>query len=177
LYTVHASPTSGYLIETDARFTNERTWLSSDYMQKRLSPNGEEILKRLGDGFYEQQLIRDQVANLTGQRYLSGFDDDNAQYKALMDAGIAFAKAHNLTAGVALSPEQMALLTSDMVWMVAETVQLADGSSQQVLVPQVYVRVKEGDVDGSGSLIAGNRVALQTGELNNSGTLLGRDIT
>ncbi|WP_276643595.1 hemagglutinin repeat-containing protein [Siccibacter turicensis] len=177
LYTVHASPTSGYLIETDARFTNERTWLSSDYMQKALSPNGDVILKRLGDGFYEQQLIRDQVANLTGKRYLSGFDDDNAQYKALMDAGIAFAKAHNLTAGVALSPEQMALLTSDMLWMVAETVQLADGSSQQVLVPQVYVRVKEGDVDGSGSLIAGNRVALQTGELNNSGTLLGRDIT
>ena len=177
LYTVHASPTSNYLIETDARFTNERTWLSSDYMQKALSPNGDVTLKRLGDGFYEQQLIRDQVANLTGQRYLSGFDDDNAQYKALMDAGIAFAKAHNLTAGVALSPEQMALLTSDMVWMVTETVQLADGTSQQVLVPQVYVRVKDGDVDGSGSLLAGNRVALQTGELNNSGTLLGRDLT
>ncbi|MEJ5076495.1 hemagglutinin repeat-containing protein [Erwinia sp. MYb535] len=178
LYTVHASTTSHYLVETDPRFTQERTWLGSDYMQNALSPNGDTILKRLGDGFYEQQLIRNQVTSLTGQRYLSGFDDDNAQYKALMDAGVAFTREHNLTTGVALSAEQMALLTSDMVWMVEQTVQLPDGSSQRVLVPQVYVRVKEGDVDGNGSLMAGNRVALQTADdLNNSGTLAGREIT
>ena len=178
LYTVHASTTSHYLVETDPRFTQERTWLGSDYMQNALSPNGDTILKRLGDGFYEQQLIRNQVTSLTGQRYLSGFDDDNAQYKALMDAGVAFTREHNLTTGVALSAEQMALLTSDMVWMVEQTVQLPDGSSQRVLVPQVYVRVKEGDVDGNGSLMAGNRVALQAADdLNNSGTLAGREIT
>ena len=178
LYTVHASSTSHYLVETDPRFTNERTWLSSDYMQNALPPNGDTVLKRLGDGFYEQQLIRNQVTNLTGQRYLNGFDDDNAQYKALMDAGIAFAREHNLTTGVSLSAEQMALLTSDMVWMVEQTVQLPDGSSQRVLVPQVYVRVKEGDVDGNGSLLAGNHVALQTaGDLNNSGSIAGRDTT
>lgn len=178
LYTVHASSTSHYLVETDPRFTNERTWLSSDYMQNALPPNGDTVLKRLGDGFYEQQLIRNQVTNLTGQRYLNGFDDDNAQYKALMDAGIAFAREHNLTTGVSLSAEQMALLTSDMVWMVEQTVQLPDGSSQRVLVPQVYVRVKEGDVDGNGSLLAGNHVALQTaGDLNNSGSIAGREIT
>lgn len=115
LYTVHASSTSHYLVETDPRFTSERTWTGSDYMQNALSPNGDRVLKRLGDGFYEQQLIRNQITSLTGQRYLSGFDDDNARYKSLMDAGIAFAREHNFTPGVALSAEQMALLTSDMV--------------------------------------------------------------
>ena len=108
LYTVHASATSHYLVETDPRFTNERTWLGSDYMQNALTSNGDTVLKRLGDGFYEQQLIRNQVTNLTGQRYLNGFDDDNAQYKALMDAGIAFAREHSLTTGVALSVRTVA---------------------------------------------------------------------
>ncbi len=178
LYTVNASPDSDYLVETDPRFTNEREWMSSDYMQKALSSDGDTVLKRLGDGFYEQQLVRDQITHLTGQRYLGDFDDDNTQYKALMDAGIAFAREHNLAAGVALSSEQMALLTSDMVWMVEQTVQLPDGSSERVLVPQVYVRVKQGDVDGNGSLLGGRLVSLQTADtLNNSGTIAGRDVT
>lgn len=62
-----------------------------------------------------------------------------------MDAGVAFAKQYNLTVGVALTPAQMALLTSDMVWLVAREVTLADGSVRHVLVPQVYARVKAGD--------------------------------
>lgn len=61
--------------------------------------------------------------------------------------------------------------------MVEQAVQLPDGSSQRVLVPQVYVRVKAGDLDGNGSLLAGNRVALQTaGDLSNSDTIAGREI-
>ncbi len=43
-------------------------------------------------------------------------------------------------------------LTSDMVWLVQQTVTLPDGSQQAVLVPQVYVRVRPGDLDGSGAL-------------------------
>ncbi|WP_146039381.1 MULTISPECIES: hypothetical protein [unclassified Variovorax] len=34
------------------------------------------VQKRLGDGFYEQRLIREQVAQLTGYRLLDGFDSD-----------------------------------------------------------------------------------------------------
>ncbi|WP_157730975.1 hypothetical protein [Variovorax sp. HW608] len=54
-----------------------------------------------------------------------------------MDAGATFAKEYHLTPGIALTPEQMAQLTSDIVWMVSQTVTLPDGSTQQVLVPQV----------------------------------------
>jgi large exoprotein involved in heme utilization and adhesion len=35
-------------------------------------------LKRLGDGYYEQRLIREQVIALTGQRYLDGYTSDEA---------------------------------------------------------------------------------------------------
>ena len=38
--------------------------------------------------------------------------------------------------------------------------------------PQLYVRVKPGDLDGSGSLISGDSINMNlTGDLNNSGTI------
>ncbi|EPE0841033.1 hemagglutinin repeat-containing protein, partial [Escherichia coli] len=164
-----------YLVEMDPRFTNQKTWLGSDYMQKAFSQNGDNMLKRLGDGFYEQRLIREQVVALTGQRYLDGYSNDEEQFKALMDAGIAFGKQYNLTPGVALTAEQMALLTGDIVWLVNTTVTLPDGSTQTVQVPQVYARVKPGDVNSAGALIAGRDMVMKLdGDLFNSGKLAGK---
>jgi filamentous hemagglutinin len=95
-----------------------------------------------------------------------------------MDAGIAFGKQYNLTLGVALTPAQMALLTSDMVWLVKQDVTLPNGSVQSVLVPQVYARVKKGDLDGSGALLSGNNLVLNSqNDLTNSGKILGREVT
>ena len=42
--------------------------------------------KRLGDGLYEQKLIREQIAELTGRRFLDEYDgeqyaNDEQQYK------------------------------------------------------------------------------------------------
>ncbi|EON5698826.1 hemagglutinin repeat-containing protein [Escherichia coli] len=164
-----------YLVETDPRFTNQKTWLGSDYMQKAFSQNGDNMLKRLGDGFYEQRLIREQVVALTGQRYLDGYSNDEEQFKALMDAGIAFGKQYNLKPGVALTAEQMALLTGDIVWLVNTTVTLPDGSTQTVQVPQVYARVKPGDVNSAGALIAGRDMVMKLdGDLFNSGKQAGK---
>ncbi|EKL5706647.1 hemagglutinin repeat-containing protein, partial [Escherichia coli] len=127
------------------------------------------------DGFYEQRLIREQVVALTGQRYLDGYSNDEEQFKALMDAGIAFGKQYNLTPGVALTAEQMALLTGDIVWLVNTTVTLPDGSTQTVQVPQVYARVKPGDVNSAGALIAGRDMVMKLdGDLFNSGKLAGK---
>lgn len=47
----------------------------------------------------------------------------------LMNNGVTFGKAYNLVPGVALTAEQMSLLTGDIVWMVTQTVRLADGST------------------------------------------------
>ena len=176
LFRTLANPSSHYLIETDPRFANYRNWLSSDYLLNNLGLDPNTTLKRLGDGFYEERLIREQVAQLTGFRYLDGFTSDDAQYTALMNAGAAFAQQYGLRVGVALTAAQMAQLTSDIVWLVEQTVTLPDGSTQRVLVPQVYVRVKPGDIDGSGAVLSGGSVDMRfTGDLTNSGgTIAGR---
>ena len=165
-----------YLIETDPRFANYRNWLSSDYLLSNLGLDPSNTLKRLGDGFYEQQLIREQVAQLTGYRYVAGYSNDLDEYTALMNSGLTFAKEYGLQVGVALTAAQMAQLTSDIVWLVQQTVTLPDGTTQQVLVPQVYVRVQPGDIDGSGALLSANAVNItgKGNDLLNTGTIAGR---
>ncbi|EGM0865561.1 hemagglutinin repeat-containing protein [Salmonella enterica] len=178
LFTLHQSIDSHYLVETDPRFTRQKQWLGSDYMQNALLSDPVRIHKRLGDGYYEQGLIRDQVTQLTGSRYLAGYGSDEEQYKGLMNNGIAFGKQYGLELGVALTPAQMALLTTDMVWLVNQTVTLPDGSTQTVQVPQVYAKVKDGDLTGDGALLGGKRVVFNTrGDITNSGTIRGREVT
>lgn len=177
LFSTHPNPTSSHLIETDPRFTGYRNWISSDYLLNALSIDPAAIQKRLGDGFYEQRLIREQVAQLTGRRFLEGYANDEVQYQALMANALTYAKMHNLHPGVSLSAEQMAALTSDVVWLVEKDITLANGQTTKALVPQLYVRVQEGDLNGSGALIAGNSVELNlNGDLNNSGTIAGRSV-
>jgi filamentous hemagglutinin len=76
LFGLAPSSTAHYLIETDPAFANYRTWLSSDYWLNALSLDPALTQKRLGDGFYEQKLIREQVAQLTGRRFLDGYAND-----------------------------------------------------------------------------------------------------
>lgn len=164
-----------YLVETDPRFVDYRKWLGSDYMLRELGINQENIQKRLGDGFYEQRLLREQIAKLTGHRFLDGYRNDEEQFKALMNNGLTAAKSFNLTPGIALSDDQVARLTSDIVWLVEQTVSLPDGNSQKVWVPQVYLRVRPGDVNGGGALLGGNVTELNIAKtLSNSGTIAGR---
>ncbi|WP_241609758.1 hypothetical protein, partial [Rosenbergiella australiborealis] len=107
-----------------------------------------------------------------------GYDNDEQQYRALLEAGVAFAKRFQLSPGIALTAEQMALMTRDMVWLVQQEVTLQDGSRQQVLVPQVYAQVRAGDVTRQGGLLSARQAQLQlTGDFVNSGTLIGRELT
>lgn len=172
----HLSPSAGnYLVETDPRFADYRQWLSSDYMLQQLGYDPAAMQKRLGDGFYEQKLVREQIGQLTGRRFLDGYASDEAQYQALLSNGATFAREWNLRPGVALSAEQMAQLTTDIVWLVERSVTMPDGSVTTALVPQVYVRAKPGDLKGDGTLIAGNVVDLELkSDLVNSGTIAGR---
>ncbi|HHK5578665.1 TPA: hemagglutinin repeat-containing protein [Neisseria cinerea] len=175
LYTVRPDR-PGYLVETDPAYADYRTWLGSDYMLKALQTDPNRTHKRLGDGYYEQRLINEQIARLTGYRRLDGYPNDEAQFQALMDAGISFARAQQLIPGIALSPEQVARLTSDIVWLESQTVTLADGSSQSVLVPKVYVLARPGDLNSAGGLISADALQLKAGRIDNRGTLAGRRI-
>lgn len=63
-------------------------------------------------------MVQDQIANLTGYRFLEGYGSDEEQYKALMNNGITYAKQYGLRPGITLTPAQIAQLTSDIVWLV-----------------------------------------------------------
>ena len=174
LYGINPDSSADYLIETDPAFANYKNWLTSDYMLDRLQFDANITQKRLGDGYYEQQYIRDQIMMLTGRYYLANYSDQDAQYKGLMDAGITAAQTLNLRPGIALSAAQVATLTTDIVWMEQQNITLADGSRQAVLVPKIYTRQAVGQIDGTGNLIAANHIDMQlTGDLNNQGNIVG----
>nr|WP_231740083.1 DUF637 domain-containing protein [Pseudomonas composti] len=167
LFSLNNNPGHRYLIETNPAFANLGNFLNSDYMLGLLGFDPDEMQRRLGDGFYEQRLVREAVRARTGQRYLAGLDSDEAQFKYLMDNALASKEALNLSLGIALSAEQVAALTHDIVWMEEREVQ-----GQKVLVPVLYLAQAEGRLAPGGALIQGRDVALISGgNLINSGTL------
>ncbi|KRC12003.1 hypothetical protein ASE11_00530 [Hydrogenophaga sp. Root209] len=177
LSTLNPDPTSGPVFETDPRFIDERQWLSSDHLLRTLALDPATTQKRLGDGFIEQRLIREQVGALTGQRFLGDFTDDEQQYLALMTAGATFAQAHQLRPGITLSAQQVAALTSDIVWLETQTITLPDGSTTQTLVPRVYLLPRAGDLSADGALMAGRDVQLNlSGNALNTGSIAGREL-
>ncbi|MFY2006014.1 hemagglutinin repeat-containing protein [Achromobacter xylosoxidans] len=172
LYRVVASPDAPALVVTDRQFTGSRSAVSSDMLLRRLNQDPGLTLKRLGDGFYEQRQVAEQIMLATGSRFVGDYADNESQYKALLAAGADFAGRFDLTLGTALTEDQMRRLTGDIVWLVETTVTLPDGSRQKVLAPQVYLAVKPGDLRGDGTLIAGRDTRIDVaGDLTNSGTL------
>ena len=94
-----------------------------------------------------------------------------------MDAGIAYAKEYNLKPGIALTKEQMAALTSDMVWLESTTVTV-NGKTYDVLYPHVYFKAgSEKKIAADGSLISANQLVMEAkNQLDNSGALMGNSI-
>jgi len=166
-----------FLIETDPRFTNLREFLSSAFVLDQLLFDPSLSQKRLGDGFYEQQLVREQIAQLTGRRFLGGYVDEETQYRDLLNAGITAVQDFNLQPGIALTATQMAQLTSDVVLLIEQQVTLPNGNIAKVLVPQLYARPQQGDLTGNGGLLAAVTINLNlSGSLKNSATIAGRQL-
>ncbi|KPY45910.1 filamentous hemagglutinin [Pseudomonas savastanoi pv. retacarpa] len=168
LFIRNPDPTSSYLIETNPNLTNLSKFLGSDYILSRLNISPDNNWRRLGDGLYEQRLIRDAVLAQTGQRFLAdGLTSDYDQYRYLMDNALASKSALNLSLGVALNAEQVSALTHDIVWMENRIV---DG--QKVLVPVLYLAQADSRNLRGNSLIQGRDLNLISGgDLINVGTL------
>ena len=177
LYRVHPESTAKYLVETDPAFTDRKKFLSSDYMYNRLKWDPDKIPKRIGDGFYEQQLLADQILKQTGKRHLDSYTDDETAFRALMDAGITYAKEMNLSPGIKLSKEQIAALTSDMVWLEEREVYV-NGKKERAVYPVLYTKNTNGlRLTAGGSLISAKNIAIETKDaLKNAGTLYGENI-
>ncbi|MGN7983744.1 hemagglutinin repeat-containing protein [Burkholderia sp. 22313] len=175
LYSIHDAPGQPYLIVTDPRLTSYTNFISSDYMLGQLNLNPASIEKRLGDGMYEQQMVRNQVTQLTGRTFLPGYASAEDEYRALMTNGASYAKEFGMMPGMALTAAQMDALTSDIVWLVDQTVTLPNGSTTHVLAPVVYLaQTHANDLQPTGALIAADDVEIHaTGSTTNSGVIKG----
>ena len=171
LYHVTSDPTARYLVETDPAYADRKTFLSSDYFFRRMQYDPEKLEKRLGDGYYESQLVRDRLMQLKGR------PAGETEYKALMDAAVRWAQENkDVRIGMALTEDQKAALKEDIVWMVESSVLLPDGNIVKALVPEVYLaHGKNGTLTGSALISAENIDIRATNDILSRGTVIAGD--
>ena len=171
LYHVTSDPTARYLVETDPAYADRKTFLSSDYFFRRMQYDPEKLEKRLGDGYYESQLVRDRLMQLKGK------PAGETEYKALMDAAVKWAQENkDVRIGMALTEDQKAALKEDIVWMVESSVLLPDGNIVKALVPEVYLaHGKNGTFTGSALISAENIDIRATNDILSRGTVIAGD--
>ena len=171
LYHVTSDPTARYLVETDPAYADRKTFLSSDYFFRRMQYDPEKLEKRLGDGYYESQLVRDRLMQLKGK------PAGETEYKTLMDAAVRWAKENkDVRIGMALTEDQKAALKEDIVWMVESSVLLPDGNIVKALVPEVYLaHGKNGTLTGSALISAENIDIRATNDILSRGTVIAGD--
>ena len=171
LYRVTSDPTAHYLVETDPAYADRKTFLSSDYFFRRMQYDPEKLEKRLGDGYYESQLVRDRLMQLKGK------PAGETEYKALMDAAVKWAEENkDVRIGMALTEDQKAALKEDIVWMVESSVLLPDGKVVKALVPEVYLaHGKNGTLTGSALISAENIDIRATNDILSRGTVIAGD--
>ncbi|WP_375695297.1 DUF637 domain-containing protein, partial [Bartonella sp. AC90GZZY] len=172
------SPDVPFLVETRPDFINPSKFLGSDYYLKKIGNyKPEHVFKKLGDAYFEYRLVGEQIFELTGNRTLLDVEDPNAQMQRLYDNAVEQQDPLELELGKPLTPQQIAGIKKDMIWL--ET-HLVDG--QEVLVPHVYLAPNTSlaqDVYGAktqqGNLasarIKGNGVTIETDRFANSGTI------
>ena len=171
LYHVTSDPTARYLVETDPAYADRKTFLSSDYFFRRMQYDPEKLEKRLGDGYYESQIVRDRLMQLKGK------PAGETEYKALMDAAVRWAQENkDVRIGMALTEDQKAALKEDIVWMVESSVLLPDGKIVKALVPEVYLaHGKNGTLTGSALISAENIDIRATNDILSRGTVIAGD--
>lgn len=165
-----AAPGQNYLIETDPAFTNYATFISSDYLLKAIGVTGKQ---HLGDGYYEQKMVMEQIIRLIGHRDIAQGLSTEEQYKVLMDAALSVQDKLALKAGAALTPAQQQALTRDIVWMVSQTIKLPNGQETDVLSPVVYLAHSKADATPvTTAMMTANNIAITAkNKISNSGLI------
>ncbi|MDX8350525.1 filamentous hemagglutinin N-terminal domain-containing protein [Cognatiyoonia sp. IB215446] len=162
-------PDADFLVETRPEFVDLDQFVSSDYFLSAIQYDPE--LRRFGDAYAEALLIRKQLQELLGQLILITGVDERRQIEAMYNNAINELENLDLTPGVALTPDQIGALTSDIIWL-EETV--IDG--QRVLAPKVYLANPEIRFAGlSGAMITGRNVDFRTDNFDNAGSIRATD--
>ena len=168
---ISQNPNTSYIMETDPNFTNRRNFLSSDYVLNRLKLDPMNVQKRLGDGYYEQQLVMQEILRQTGKNRLQSGLTAEEQYRKLMDAGINLTKSQSIALGRELTVAEQNNLKEDVVLLVSNSVVLPNGKTETVLVPTLYLAPKT-KRDDRGANIQGESINLNVDKLNNSGSII-----
>lgn len=156
--------------ETSPTYTSETQFLGSSYMLGRLNLNPDYDYRFLGDAAFDTRYVSNVLLNQTGSRYLNGMGSDLAQMQYLMDNAASAQQSLGLSFGVALTAEQIASLDHSILWWESATI-----NGETVMIPKLYLSPKDVAVN-NGSVIAGNNVSLDGGNVTNSGsTLLARN--
>jgi len=173
LFIKNVNPDSKYLLETRAKYINQKEFYGSDYFLKRIGYEDKWTrVRRLGDAYYENQLIERNIIEKLGTRFINGKE---ISIKELIDNGIDIAKKNALTIGQGLTKEQIAKLDKDIVWYEYQNV---DGI--QVLAPKVYLSqntLKNLNSDSRTKIVGLDNTYIKTNKLENTALISGRGNT
>ena len=173
LFIKNVNPDSKYLLETRAKYINQKEFYGSDYFLKRIGYEDKWTrVRRLGDAYYENQLIERNIIEKLGTRFINGKE---ISIKELIDNGTDIAKKNALTIGQGLTKEQIAKLDKDIVWYEYQNV---DGI--QVLAPKVYLSqntLKNLNSDSRTKIVGLDNTYIKTNKLENTALISGRGNT
>lgn len=187
-FVASTNPIATFIFETDPNLISLAGLYSSDFFLSSIGLEPDDYF-RLGDAYYEQQLLRQQLLAEAGQRFIvDGLANENEQYKYLLENAIQAKDSLQLRLGIALTADQINGLEKDIVWMVEVEV-----NGRKVLAPQLFLsnatRAKladgakfvasdiniqtEGPITNSGAFVASNDLDIDSGSsfTNRLGTL------
>ena len=171
MFTANMNPSSRYLMETRSKYINLGQYFGSDYFTSRVGYS--EIwdrAKRLGDAYYENQLLTRALAEKLGTAFINGKSNQEL-IQAMMDNASTEGTRLGLTVGQELTQEQINSLNEDIVWYVTKNV-----NGVEVLAPQVYLssRTRESISDDTRNRVGGTEgTYVWTDNFVNNGTKWG----
>ena len=171
MFKTNMNPSSKYLMETRSKYINLGQYLGSDYFTSRVGYSEVwDRVKRLGDAYYEDQLITRTLAEKLGTAFINGKSNEEL-IQAMMDNAASESARLGLTVGQELTQDQINNLNEDIVWYVTKNV-----NGVEVLTPQVYLssKTRESISDDTRNRVGGiNGTYVKTKDFVNDGTKWG----
>ena len=173
LFSTSKDSNSKYLLETRSEYINLKDFYGSDYFLSRLGYDENSdwnMARRLGDSYYEYLLVTRAISDKLGTRFINGLSDKELM-KAMLDNSVELQKDLQLSVGVALTPDQVKALKSDVIWYEYEVI-----NGEKILVPKVYLSqatLATIETDGRDRVGGLELTAITADELRNNGQLIG----
>ena len=159
-------PGQVFLYETRAEFLDVSRYYGSGYFLKQIGFTPDRNILFLGDAYFENELIDQQLKQLRGTGLGVGDAAINAVH-VLLDNGAAFMQQHGLNFGDAPTAEQLAGLEHSIVLYQKQIIE-----GVEAYAPVVYPGKNDSDeMKLAGAMMTGQSLNLSGDSLNNSGAL------